>query len=130
MLIILRIFVLQTTTTMVHAISQEEWSVLGDIVGATKNLQARLEEKGYSVINNFETGLNRAQIVFIVEVNGSKLFSCVVFDALNEQERLKAELFSKGEELLSVDRVAMEKKMLIQRLSELDGHGGLPACQG
>lgn len=115
--------------TMVYEISQEEWNVLGDMVGATKHLQASLEERGYTVINTLETGIHRAELVFIVEFEGTKLFSFVSFDVLKEQERLKAELFCKGDELLSVDRVAVEKQILRERLAALEERHPANGCR-
>lgn len=105
---------------MVYNFTKEEWTLLGDMLGAVKHLQEELMAKGYGVICTFSSGVYPAELCFIVDRNHTKMFSFVSFDLLSEQERLKAELFEKGERLLSVDVVEEEKRILLARLEELN----------
>ena len=57
---------------------------------------------------------------FIVERNFTQIISFCSLDILSEEDRLKRDLFTKGEELLATDLDAVEREYLLKRLSELN----------
>lgn len=105
---------------MIQIYSEEQWNVLGNMFGAVSKLANALEEKGFKVIASLSVGIYPASVTFIVERNTAKIFSFCSLDILKEEERLKAELFNKGEELLQTDLVAVEREFLLRRLEELN----------
>lgn len=111
---------------MVRHFTQEEWKIICDIVAATRKLQEELNEKGFDVINTFSTGIYPACITFIVKRNHTEVLSTCILDILNAQERVQAEIFRKGEEILATDYDALEIKILRDRLAQLEEHR--PAC--
>ena len=115
---------------MVYHFTKEEWALLGDIMGALRNLQQQLEEKGFNVVCTFSSGIYPAELVFIVERNYSKMFSFVSFDLLADQDKIKAEVFEKAERLLSTDIVEEERQMLLARLKELENKAPANGCGG
>lgn len=105
--------------------SPEEWAMLGKIINATIELQNRLEEKGYEVINSFSTRTKDDSIVFIVTGDYScpnNLESCI-FDVLNHQDLLEKAVFAPAEELLKIAPEQAEKEALKKRLAELENNG-------
>ena len=102
-----------------------EWAMLGQIVNATIELQNRLEEKGYEVINTFAMRTNNDSIVFIVygESPYAKKLEVCIFDVLNNQEKLQKEIFAPAEVLLEIDPKQVEKDALKKRLAELENNG-------
>lgn len=109
---------------MVRHFTQEEWKTICDIVASTRKLQEALNEKGFEVINTFTTGLYPACITFIVKRNHTEVLSVCILDILAQQERVQAEIFRKGEEILSTDYDALEIKILRDRLAQLEEHKG------
>ena len=106
--------------------SPEEWATLGQIVNATIELQNRLTEKGYEVINSFATRSDTNSIVFIVnskKCSYAKNLEVCIFDVLNNQEKLQKELFAPAEVLLEIDPKQVEKDALKKRLAELENNG-------
>lgn len=103
----------------------EEWAMLGQIINATIELQNRLEEKGYEVINTFDMRTNNDSIVFIVysEFPYAKQLEVCIFDVLNNQEKLHKEIFEPAEVLLEIDPKQVEKDALKKRLAELENNG-------
>ena len=108
---------------MVRHFTREEWEIIADIVSATRKLQEELNEKGFEVVNSFSTGIYPACITFIVKRNYVEVFSACILDILSEQDREGAEIFRKGEEILSTDYDALEIKILRDRLAQLEGKG-------
>lgn len=108
---------------MVRHFTREEWEAIADIVASTRKLQEALNEKGFEVINTFTTGLYPACITFIVKRNHTEVLSVCILDILEQQERVQAEIFRKGEEILSTDYDALEIKILRDRLAKLEGKG-------
>lgn len=104
----------------------EEWETLGRLYEALAELKDKLEAKGFSVIATLSTGIYPSSITFIVERNYHQLFSFVCFDALKEEEKVRRELFAKGEELLNTDYEQIERDYLLKRLAELDNPR--PSC--
>ena len=102
-----------------------EWAMLGQIVNATIELQNRLEEKGYEVINSFATRTDSNSIVFIVysESPYAKNLEACVFDLLNNQDELQKVVFEPAEVLLEIDPKQVEKEALKKRLAELENNG-------
>ena len=115
---------------MVYHFQKEEWMLLGDMLGALKHLQQRLEEKGFKVICTFSSGVYPAELVFIVERNFTKMFSFVSFDMLAEQDKVKAEVFERADQLLSTDLDAIERDALLKRLAELENKAPANGCGG
>lgn len=111
---------------MVRHFTQDEWKLISDIVSATLKLQEELNAKGFEVINTFTMGIYPACLTFIVKRNYTEVLSVCILDILSEQERVQAEIFRKGEEILSTDYDALEIKMLKERLAQLEEHR--PAC--
>lgn len=109
---------------MVRHFTQEEWKTITDIVASTRKLQEALNEKGFEVINTFSTGLQPACITFIVKRKFTEVLSVCILDILAQQERVQAEIFRKGEEILSTDYDALEIKVLKERLAQLEEHKG------
>lgn len=105
---------------MIQIYSEEQWNVLGNMFGAVSKLANALEEKGFKVIASLSVGIYPASVTFIVERNTAKIFSFCSLDILKEEDRLKNELFNKGEELLQTDLVAVEREFLLRRLEELN----------
>ena len=105
---------------MVKIITPEEWKIIADIVTATRKLEEELNAHGFEVLNTFSTGTYPANIVFIVKRNFVEIFSACIFDIIAEQDRVQAEIFRKGEEVLSTDYKALEIKMLKERLADLE----------
>lgn len=116
--------------TMVYHFQKEEWMLLGDMLGALKHLQQQLEEKGFKVICTFTSGVYPAELVFIVERNFTKMFSFVSFDMLAEQDKIKAEVFERADQLLSTDLDAIERDALLKRLAELENKAPANGCGG
>lgn len=98
----------------------EEWETIGRMYEALATLQEKLEAKGFGVIATISVGIYPATLTFIVERNYNKIVSFVCFDALKEEDRVRNEVFAKGEELLATDFEALERDYLLKRLSELD----------
>ncbi len=98
----------------------ENWETLGRMYDAVATLKDKLEAKGFSVIATISVGIYPATLTFIVERNYNKILSFVCFDILGEEDRVKNEVFAKGEELLSTDFEALEREYLLNRLAELD----------
>lgn len=111
---------------MVRQFTSDEWKLISDIVTSSRNLEEALNVRGFEVINTFSTGLQPACITFIVKRNYVEVFSACVLDILSEQDRVGAEIFRKGEEILNTDYDALEIKMLKERLAQLEEHR--PAC--
>ena len=109
---------------MVRHFTREEWEIIADIVSATRKLQEELNEKGFEVVNSFSTGIYPACITFIDKRNYLEVFSACILDILSEQDRVGAEIFRKGEEILNTDYNALEIKMLKERLAQLEEHKG------
>jgi hypothetical protein len=109
---------------MVRHFTQEEWKTIADIVASTRKLQEALNEKGFEVVNSFSTGIYPACITFIVKRNHTEVLSVCILDILEQQERVQAEIFRKGEEILNTDYNAIEIKMLKERLAQLEEHKG------
>ena len=102
------------------------WASLGQIVAATIELENRLMEKGFDVINTFATRTDKDSIVFVVTNKTSpyvKYLEVCVFDVLNNQDKLQKELFAPAEALLEVDPKQEEKEALKKRLAELENNG-------
>lgn len=116
----------KNTNSMVRQFTSDEWKIIADIVSATRKLQEELNEKGFGVVNSFSTGIYPACITFIVKRNHVEIFSACIFDILEQQERVQAEIFRKGAEILSIDYDALEIKILRDRLAQLEEHR--PAC--
>lgn len=108
---------------MVRHFTQEEWKTIADIVESTRKLQEALNEKGFEVINTFNMGICPACITFIVKRNHTEVLSVCILDILEQQERVQAEIFRKGEEILGTDYDALEIKILRDRLAQLEGKG-------
>ena len=106
--------------------TSEDWETLGRLYEALAELKDKLEAKGFNVIATLSTGIYPSSITFIVERNYHKMFSFVCFDALKEEEKVRRELFAKGEELLATDYEQIERDYLLKRLAELDAPR--PAC--
>ena len=103
-----------------------EWAMLGQIINATIELQNRLEEKGYEVINSFATRTDSNSIVFIVnskKCSYAKNLEACVFDLLNNQDELQKVVFEPAEVLLEIDPKQVEKEALKKRLAELENNG-------
>ena len=113
--------------TMVSIIEKGLWERLGDMVRASRELEQALVDKGFEVINTFSTGIQKACITFIVKRNHVEVFSACVLDAITEEERVKREIFERGEELLNTDLDAIERDALLARLAELDNRQK-PSC--
>lgn len=109
--------------------SPEEWATIGKIINATIELQNRLEEKGYKVINTFATRADNDSIVFIVNSGCYSECSCVknlevcIFNVLNHQDLLEKAIFAPAEELLKIAPEQAEKDALKKRLAELENNG-------
>lgn len=106
--------------------SPEEWATLGKIVNATIELQNRLMEKGYEVINSFATRSDTNSIVFIVnskKCSYAKNLEVCIFDVLNHQDLLEKAVFAPAEELLKIAPEQAEKEALKKRLAELENNG-------
>lgn len=108
---------------MVRQFTSDEWKLISDIVTTSRNLERELNEKGFEVVNSFSTGIYPACITFIVKRNHTEVFSACILDILAEQKRVEAEIFRKGEEILSTDYDALEIKILRDRLAQLEGKG-------
>ena len=108
---------------MVRQFTSDEWKLISDIVTTSRDLEEALNAKGFEVINTFSTGLQPACITFIVKRNHVEIFSACILDILEQQERVQAEIFHKGEEILSTDYDALEIKILRDRLAQLEGKG-------
>lgn len=108
---------------MVRQFTSDEWKLISDIVTTSRNLEEALNARGFEVINTFSTGLQPACITFIVKRNYVEIFSACILDILEQQERVQAEIFRKGEEILSTDYDALEIKILRDRLAQLEGKG-------
>ena len=108
---------------MVRQFTSDEWKLISDIVTTSRNLEEALNEKGFEVVNSFSTGIYPACITFIVKRNYVEIFSACILDILEQQERVQAEIFRKGEEILSTDYDALEIKILRDRLAQLEGKG-------
>lgn len=111
---------------MVRDFSQDEWKVVIDIVTASRKLETELNAKGFDVVNTFTMGIYPACLTFIVKRNYVEVFSACILDILSEQDRVGAEIFRKGEEILNTDYDALEIKMLKERLAQLEEHH--PSC--
>ena len=111
---------------MVRNFTKDEWQAIIDIVTASRELERKLNEKGFEVVNSFSMGIYPACITFIVKRNHTEVFSACIFDILEQQERVQAEIFHKGEEILSTDYDALEIKILRDRLAQLEEHH--PSC--
>ena len=111
---------------MVRQFTSDEWKLISDIVTTSRNLEEALNARGFEVINTFSTGLQPACITFIVKRNYVEIFSACILDILSEQDRVGAEIFRKGEEILNTDYDALEIKMLKERLAQLEEHH--PSC--
>lgn len=98
----------------------DQWELLGGMYNAVAELKDRLEAKGFNVTLSLSVGIYNACLTFIVERNTAKIFSFCSLDILKEEERLKAEIFDKGEELLQTDLVAVEREFLLRLLEELN----------
>lgn len=109
---------------MVRHFTQDEWKLISDIVTSSRDLEEALNNKGFEVTNTFTTGRRLACITFIVKRNHVEVFSACILDIVAEQKRVDAEIFRKGEEILSTDYDALEIKMLKDRLAQLEGHKG------
>ena len=109
---------------MVRKITQDEWKIIIDIVSASRKLETELNAKGFDVVNTFTMGIYPACLTFIVKRNYVEVFSACILDILSEQDRVGAEIFRKGEEILSTDYDALEIKMLKERLAQLEEHKG------
>lgn len=109
---------------MVRQFTSDEWKLISDIVASTRKLQEALNEKGFEVVNSFSTGIYPACITFIVKRNHTEVLSVCILDILEQQERVQAEIFRKGEEILSTDYDALEIKILRDRLAQLEGQKG------
>lgn len=109
---------------MVRQITQDDWKLISDIVTSSRNLEEALNNKGFEVINTFSTGLQPACITFIVKRNHVEVFSACVLDIVAEQKRVDAEIFRRGEEILSTDYDALEIKVLKERLAQLEERKG------
>ena len=55
-----------------------------------------------------------------MERNFTQIISFCSLDILSEEDRMKRDLFAKGEELLATDLDAVEREYLLKRLSELN----------
>ena len=108
---------------MVRQFTSDEWKLISDIVTTTRNLEEALSERGFEVVNSFSTGIYPACITFIVKRNHTEVLSVCILDILEQQERVQAEIFRKGEEILNTDYNALEIKMLRDRLAQLEGQG-------
>lgn len=111
----------KNTNSMVRQFTSDEWKIIADIVSATRKLQEELNEKGFEVVNSFSTGIYPACITFIVKRNHTEVLSVCIFDILEQQERVQAEIFRKGVEILS-NCDALEIKILRDRLAQLEEH--------
>ena len=103
-----------------------EWAILGQIVNATIELENRLTEKGYEVINTFAMRSDNDSIVFVVTNKTSpyvKYLEVCILDVLNNQDKLEKELFAPAEVLLEASPEQMEKEALKKRLAELENNG-------
>lgn len=109
---------------MVKKLSVDDWKLISDIVTASRNLEEALNNKGFEVINTFCTGLYPACLTFIVKRNHVEVFSACILDIVAEQKRVDAEIFRRGEEILSTDYDALEIKMLRDRLAQLEERKG------
>lgn len=109
---------------MVRQFTSDEWKLISDIVTTSRNLEEALNARGFEVINTFSTGLQPACITFIVKRNYVEIFSACILDIVEQQERVQAEIFRKGEEILNTDYNALEIKMLKERLAQLEEHKG------
>lgn len=98
----------------------DQWELLGRMYNAVAELKDRLEAKGFNVTLSLSVGIYNACLTFIVERNYVKVLSFCSLDILKEDDRLKNELFNKGEELLQTDLVAVEREFLLRRLEELN----------
>lgn len=107
---------------MVRDFTQDEWKVIIDIVTASRKLETELNAKGFDVVNTFTMGIYPACLTFIVKRNYVEVFSACILDILSEQDRVGAEIFRKGEEILNTDYDALEIKMLKERLAQLEEH--------
>lgn len=116
----------KNTNSMVRQFTPDEWKIIADIVSATRKLQEELNEKGFEVVNSFSTGIQPACITFIVKRNHTEVLSVCILDILEQQERVEAEIFRKGAEILSTNYDALEIKILRDRLAQLEEHR--PAC--
>ena len=115
---------------MVRILSPEEWKLVQDIVCASQQLQANLENKGFEVINTFETGnVYPACITFIVKRNKQEVFSACILDIIKDEARVKCEIFERADECLSMDYDALEIDILKKRIAELEQRQK-PACGG
>ena len=108
---------------MVRQFTSDEWKLISEIVTTSRNLERELNEKGFEVVNSFSMGIYPACITFIVKRNHTEVFSACILDILAEQKRVEAEIFRKGEEILSTDYDALEIKILRDRLAQLEGKG-------
>ena len=108
---------------MVRDFTQDEWRAIIDIVTASRELERKLNEKGFEVVNSFSMGIYPACITFIVKRNHTEVLTVCILDILEQQERVQAEIFRKGEEILNTDYDALEIKMLKDRLAQLEVKG-------
>lgn len=114
----------KNTNSMVRQFTSKEWKIITDIVSATRKLQEELNEKGFEVVNSFSTGIYPACITFIVKRNHTEVLSVCILDILEQQERVQAEIFRKGVEILSTNYDTLEIKILRDRLAQLEEHKG------
>jgi hypothetical protein len=105
---------------MVYNFTKEEWTLLGDMLGAVKHLQEELMAKGYGVICTFSTGIQKACITFIVMRNHVEIFSACILDVITHEDEVQKKIFERGQELLDTDLDAIEREALLARLAELD----------
>ena len=109
---------------MVSIIEKNLWEKIGDMVRATRELEQKLVDKGFEVINTFSTGIQKACITFIVKRNHVEVFSACILDVITEEDRVAKEIFARGQELLDTDLDAIERDALLARLAELDAKHG------
>lgn len=110
--------------TMVSIIEKGLWEKIGDMVRASRELEQKLVDKGFEVLNTFSTGTWKACITFIVKRNRIEIFSACILDVITEEDRVEREIFARGQELLDTDLDAIERDALLARLAELDAKHG------
>lgn len=110
--------------TMVSIIEKGLWEKIGDVVRASRELEQKLVDKGFEVLNTFSTGTWKACITFIVKRNHIEIFSACILDVITEEDRVAKEIFARGQELLETDLDAIERDALLARLAELDAKHG------
>lgn len=110
---------------MVSIIEKGLWEKIGDMVRASRELEQKLIDRGFEVLNTFSTGTWKACITFIVKRNHIEIFSACILDVITEEDRVEKEIFARGHELLDTDLDAIERDALLARLAELDAkHNG------